>query len=66
MLQGGKGPGGRTMTETAGTEAVEGQQLTQRQRIADIVWKVAATLLVAFLIYVMLHLASQLIELQGG
>jgi len=54
------------MTETAGIEAVEGQQLTRRQRIADIVWKVAATLLVAFLIYVMLHLASQLIELQGG
>lgn len=49
-----------------GTETGEGQQPTQRQRVADIAWKVAAALLVVFLIYVMLHFGSQLIELQGG
>lgn len=54
------------MTETAEVEAVEHQRHTQRQRVADIAWKVVAAILVMFLIYVMLHFASQLIEIQGG
>lgn len=53
------------MFVAAEVEAVEHQH-TRRQRIADSVWKVVAALLVMFLLYVMLHFGSQLIELQGG
>ncbi len=37
-----------------------------REMVQDILWKAVATLLVAFLVYVLLHFGSQLIELQGG
>jgi hypothetical protein len=57
--------GSLAMSVAAEVETVEHQH-TRRQRIADSVWKVAAALLVMFLIYVMLHFGSQLIELQGG
>jgi hypothetical protein len=57
---------GSALTEDAVTESTAEKSLTQRQRVADIAWKIAAALLVAFLIYVLLHLDSSLIELQGG
>lgn len=37
-----------------------------REKMREVMWKVAAAALVVFLIYVMLHFCSQLIELQGG
>ncbi|MBN1676930.1 MAG: hypothetical protein JW880_00165 [Candidatus Thermoplasmatota archaeon] len=37
-----------------------------RERVQDLLWKAVAALFVAFLIYVLLHFGSQLIELQGG
>lgn len=37
-----------------------------REKAQDLLWKSAAALLVAFLIYVLLHFGSHLIELQGG
>lgn len=37
-----------------------------REKMREVMWKVAAAALVVFLIYVMLHFGSQLIELQGG
>jgi len=40
-------------------------QLT-REKAQDILWEIAAAALVVFLIYVLLHFGSQLVELQGG
>lgn len=37
-----------------------------RERLEDLLWKAVATLLVAFLIYALLHFGSQLMEFQGG
>lgn len=36
------------------------------EKVKDVLWKVAAAVLVVFLVYVLLHFGSQLIELQGG
>ncbi len=54
------------MTEAVGAEAAEGKQQAHKQKTSDIAWKVAAALLVAFLIYVLLHYMSKLVQLQGG
>jgi len=40
--------------------------LFSRGKVKDVLWKVAAAVAVAILVYVLLHFASQLIELQGG
>lgn len=42
------------------------QPRLSRENVKDILWKVAAAILVIFLVYVLLHFGSQLIELQGG
>jgi hypothetical protein len=44
----------------------KGRVRLTREKAQDILWKVAAAALVVFLIYVLLHFGSQLVELQGG
>ena len=54
------------MGESVGAEVIGGQALTKRQKLVDVLWKAAASLVVAFLIHSMLHLMSRLVEIQGS
>jgi len=47
-------------------EVVDVQPRLSRENVNDVLWKAAAVILVIFLVYVLLHFGSQLIELQGG
>lgn len=53
-------------SEPQETATVSSRLRLTREKARDLLWKAAAVLLVVFLVYVLLHFGSQLIELQGG